>query len=191
MAFSPNGKVLVSRDHYRNILMWDVMTAQQLHRPLAAGEGNLRALGAKLSSEHAHFSPYQNPAIDVAIRELSDQRIINSTGNVNSMAVSPDSRTKALGLDDGRIVLWDDGVNQPLGPPLVGHKQFVIFLVFSPDNKMLASGSEESINLWDLRLESWQTLACRIANRNLTRAEWKQYFTGEPYRVICSQLPPG
>ena len=36
--------------------------------------------------------------------------------------------------------------------------------------------------LWDMKLNSWQRLASQIANRNMTRAEWRQYFPDTPYR---------
>jgi hypothetical protein len=31
--------------------------------------------------------------------------------------------------------------------------------------------------------------ACRIANRNMTRAEWESYFPGQTYRKTCPDLP--
>jgi hypothetical protein len=45
--------------------------------------------------------------------------------------------------------------------------------------------------LWDVDLGSWQRLAGTIANRNFTRAEWRQYFE-EPYRPTFANLtvPP-
>jgi hypothetical protein len=45
--------------------------------------------------------------------------------------------------------------------------------------------------LWDADPADWAATACRIAGRNLTRAEWDQYFHGRPYRVTCPQWPPG
>jgi hypothetical protein len=32
-------------------------------------------------------------------------------------------------------------------------------------------------------------MACRIANRNLTREEWRQYLGDLPYQPICPGLP--
>ena len=43
--------------------------------------------------------------------------------------------------------------------------------------------------LWDVDLHSWQSHAGRIANRNLTRGEWRQYFLDEPYRATFPDLP--
>ena len=34
-------------------------------------------------------------------------------------------------------------------------------------------------------------MACDIAGRNLTRAEWAQYLPGEPYHATCKQWPAG
>lgn len=42
---------------------------------------------------------------------------------------------------------------------------------------------------WDINQASWQSRACSIANRNLTRDEWKQYLGDEPYNKTCSDLP--
>lgn len=41
------------------------------------------------------------------------------------------------------------------------------------------------------RISTWVERACRIAGRNLTQAEWQQYFPGSPYRLTCPQWPAG
>jgi WD40 repeat protein len=74
-----------------------------------------------------------------------------------------------------------------MGDPLTGPARGVTSVVFGPDGKTLASGSGSGslgsgdIWLWDLDLDSWKERACRIANRNLTRAEWAQYVNSEPF----------
>jgi WD40 repeat protein len=55
----------------------------------------------------------------------------------------------------------------------------------SPDGRSLASATEDEVILWDLNPEPWVDRACRIANRDLTRNEWKDFLGDEPYRSIC------
>jgi WD40 repeat protein len=70
----------------------------------------------------------------------------------------------------------------------------VTSVAFSPDGKTLAAGYlgggvGGGVLLWNVSLESWQRLAGRIANRNFTRDEWRQYFPDEPYRATFPDLP--
>jgi len=45
--------------------------------------------------------------------------------------------------------------------------------------------------LWDTNFESWLAQACRMANRNLTQAEWERFIGRETsYRRTCPNLPP-
>ncbi len=43
--------------------------------------------------------------------------------------------------------------------------------------------------LLDIDLDSWQRRAGRIANRNFTREEWREYFPERPYRATFPDLP--
>ena len=44
---------------------------------------------------------------------------------------------------------------------------------------------------WDPRPDAWEEHACSIAGRNLTNAEWAEWFHDEPYRVTCPNFPAG
>ena len=56
----------------------------------------------------------------------------------------------------------------------------------SPDGTKFVTGTKSGdVVLWDLDPERWETLACRIAGRNLTRAEWNQYLPGRDYHRTC------
>jgi hypothetical protein len=109
---------------------------------------------------------------------------------VMSVAFSPDGKTLASASGDQRIILWDVTTRQPLGAPLTDHHDVVWSVAFSPDGKTLASASvDPRVILWDVDVNSWEKLACAIANRNLTYAEWTQYIgDAMPYQAVCPDL---
>lgn len=45
--------------------------------------------------------------------------------------------------------------------------------------------------VWTVDPAAWTRLACTIAGRNLTAAEWRQYLPDRPYRATCPGWPPG
>jgi hypothetical protein len=66
------------------------------------------------------------------------------------------------------------------------------YAVLRPDGRELATPTAQGTLLWDLNPAHWQAIACRLAGRNLTTAEWSRYLpSGEPYRATCPQWPRG
>jgi WD40 repeat protein len=131
---------------------------------------------------------------DVASGQSLGKLLTGRDVSVNSVAFSSDGQTLASGSRDGTIILWDVASRKSFGEPLTGHDLQVNSLAFSPDGQTLASGSfDRTIILWDISFESWQSRACRRANRNMAQSEWTQ-FNVDPnisYQCTCLDLPPG
>jgi hypothetical protein len=45
--------------------------------------------------------------------------------------------------------------------------------------------------LWPMSVHVWESHACAVAHRNLTREEWQRFAPGQPYRRTCPQYPAG
>lgn len=121
-------------------------------------------------------------------------------GVVQSLVYSPDGKILASGELDGVIRLWNIGTRQAIGelqksmgsiaPPSI---------IFFPTGKILVSWSDwgDGIDLWDMDVQSWLASACKIVNRNLTRAEYAQYINSNPTAYdgdyaknpTCPELP--
>ena len=118
-------------------------------------------------------------------------------GGVLSVAFSPDGKTLASN-DNNRINLWDVETHQPIGKQLEGYRVSALLVrsvAFSPDGNTLASGSDDNtIILWDVKIQSWVKKSCERAGRNFTRAEWAYYSPYKPYPTkqedpTCPQWP--
>ena len=108
---------------------------------------------------------------------------------ISSLAFDRDGELLAVGGYKD-LLLWDVEKHRQVGPSLRAHENRITDLAFSPTEPLLASSSSDRVMLWDLDVEHWRERACRLANRNLSHSEWRQYVgEDEPYRAQCPGYP--
>jgi dipeptidyl aminopeptidase/acylaminoacyl peptidase len=122
---------------------------------------------------------------DVATRRPTGPRLVGHEGGVLDAEFSPDGRMLATSAADGTVILWDTARRRALGT-LPGPLGWVT-VRFTPDGRHLFllrdSGDAER---WEVDPDAWSRQACRVAGRELTRAEWREFVPDQDYRAVCS-----
>ena len=107
-----------------------------------------------------------------------------------SLAYSGDGRHLAVvfGSATGSTVqLWNVERHELVLPDLSAPIGQIYKVMIAPDAGRVVWASEGyGPIVWDARLDSWIARACRIANRDLTEAEWAHFLPGERRTSVCA-----
>jgi RNA polymerase sigma factor (sigma-70 family) len=163
LAFTPDGKTLVSRGVDQTVRVWDVATGKELRRidglPGAAQALALSPDGKTLAAVAADEPKGPSEVRLCEVATGKEVRRLRQEGVMGAVAFSPDGKLLAAGwgangsgagAPGGEVKLWEAATGKPLGS-LTGHKRLVMSVAFSPDGKTLVSGSLDcTTRLWDV-----------------------------------------
>lgn len=110
------------------------------------------------------------------------------TGQVNTVAFTPDGHRLSTGGADFTVRPWD--VPQPRGPrqtqTLTTHTDAVDAVAFGPDGRTPSTGSEDWTSLLrDPDIARVASRICATVSPTTTRAEWRQHSPRWAYRPPC------
>ncbi len=151
LTYSPDGTMLATGSSDQTVRLWFVQEAKQI----GSFTGHLdRITGVA-------FSPNGETLISVSMdRSMRVWQVpggealktVELEAGIASVAYSKDGNLLALGLENGSVALFQA---QNLDKPSVvfpAHKLDVNSIVFSPDDKVLASGSKDgTIKFWQVK----------------------------------------
>jgi WD40 repeat protein/serine/threonine protein kinase/tetratricopeptide (TPR) repeat protein len=149
VAFSPDGKRLVSASADATARVWHVQTGQEL----VCFRGHSQVVN------FAQFSPdgkrIASTGADKTVKiwdaatGAKPLTLLGHTGGCTGVGFSRDGRRIASGSDDGTVKIWDAVSGEEL-LTLRGHQGGVAGVVFGPEDRWLASlGGDRSVRVWE------------------------------------------
>jgi WD40 repeat protein len=99
---------------------------------------------------------------------------------VTTLAFSADGRWLVTGSFDRTSLVCDLTAPDPTSEPLVLHglASDVVALALTPNGHYLATaGADDTVRIWELRLDELIALALRTAGRELTEDEQQKYLS--------------
>jgi len=188
VAFSPDGKRIVSGSGDKMLQLWDAEKGVPLGEPLVGGHTNI-VLSVAFSPDGKRIvSGSEDNTLrlwDAVKGVVVGEPLRGHTKAVLSVAYSPDGKRIVSGSQDNTLQLWDAEKGVALGAPLRGHLHPVWSVAFSPDGELIVSGSQDStLQVWDAE----KGVALGQPLRGHTNSVFSLSFSPDGKRIVSGSL---
>jgi WD40 repeat protein len=186
LAFDPQGRWLVAASG-KKVLVWDIRHLSVDPVYTLPHDGNVHGLafaltGRRLATVSGNIAYLWNTD-DLGLPPVL---LRGQDAWIETLAFSPDGDW--LATSGG--LLWHLPGSEPSAIKFAHDNAKHLLIAISPDgHQLLSSGADGSLRLWTVPSESLALEICAVVGRNLTHAEWQQYFPNKPYRPTCTEWP--
>jgi WD40 repeat protein len=174
IAYTADGKLLVSSGRDGTVRLWDVARREQ-RRSFTEDSVGLYGVVIAPDNRWVASGSYRGR---LRVRDLrSGEELLDwfggREGSLGAFAVSPDGKVLAVGSHDGKLRLWDTSTWKQKAK-LEGHGGPIVGAAFTPDSKgLFSTAMGGATRLWDVET-----------------GKLRQNFTGARDRVGCLAASP-
>ena len=125
---------------------------------------------------------------DAASHDLIERFITPGRPSYNDAVLALDENSRLLAVVAGpSATLWDVETGIQIGEPFPNDEDNLIGIQDGVRAPQLITAEGRARLIWNLDVDSWRDLACDMAGRSMTQAEWDQYGpSGADYHATCS-----
>lgn len=146
LAFSPDGKTMISGSEDKTIILWNTINWEN-SKPLTGHTNAINSISF-LSSGSRFYSGGDYTVRSWNMRGIELDATKGPTTHIWSVAVKRDSSQWIAGSFEKNIKLYDYKTGKASNLP--AHSKSVLAVTYSPDGKLMASGSlDETILIWN------------------------------------------
>ncbi|CUA76629.1 putative WD repeat-containing protein alr2800 [Nostoc sp, PCC 7120] [Rhizoctonia solani] len=152
LAFSPNGKLLVSGSYDKTIRTWNAYNPSPVGNPLIGHTDIVQSVSYSVGNIIASGSEdYTVRLWDINTSQQLGEPLEGDGRRVTAVAFSPDATLIASGTTFGAVQLWDVRRRARAADPFNGHTGGIGSIEFSSDGTSIISGSSDNtIRIWDV-----------------------------------------
>jgi WD40 repeat protein len=180
VAFNPVNNAMASLDTNGTLMLWDISNSSSLFHFWDNDQFPLDLLDGQQLAPEECAGIVNQPESSCFVSP--DGKIMISSYLTEAYGAYNNARTR-----DSVIGIWDFETQQ-----LIGQRAFFSYepewVAFSADNKyarMIGNSYEVPFIVINTDVSSCASIACAIANRNLSEEEWRRYLGDLPYQSIC------
>jgi WD40 repeat protein len=152
VAYSPDGKHIVSGGRDETIRIWNATTGAQEGLPFTGHTDPVYSVAYSPDGKHIVSGGFDNTIRiwNVATGVQEGLPLTGHTDPVLSVAYSPDGKHIVSGSYDRTVRIWNATAGVQEGLPLTGHTDAVRSVAYSPDGKNIVSGSRDrTVRIWN------------------------------------------